>query len=357
MRLSRLTQPLSAARKTANSIRRMVKSPSRKPFSQIASEWARCYREQGGVPAQYLLNELYHRDVTDPHAFIEAEALRCMNKAGGRSPAGPILNNKLHFHLYFQGSGVRLPRLFGHTYRHRIKLEGRTCWVEPGEPFRQFALGLLEEVGGGIIVKPVHGAGGIDVLRLRPGMPHEELDEVGEAMATHAFILEEEVRQHADLSRIFPHCLNTIRIINGVLPTGEALAVSALIRFGAGLSYIDNASRGGFFVGVDLATGELSPYARRFFEYGGGRFTSHPDTGFVFGGYRIPFFDEAMALTEEALRLLPSPLVGWDVGITPEGPVLIEGNARPNLVGAELSAGGFRYNAAFQKLASAYRKG
>jgi len=41
----------------------------------------------------------------------------------------------------------------------------------------------------------------------------------------------------------------------------------------------------------------------------------------------LPFWDEACALAETAARhFLPIRTIGWDVALTPEGPVILEGN-------------------------------
>jgi Sugar-transfer associated ATP-grasp len=44
-------------------------------------------------------------------------------------------------------------------------------------------------------------------------------------------------------------------------------------------------------------------------------------------GFQVPFWDEATALLRDAaIAFQPLPCIGWDVAITPNGPVLIEGN-------------------------------
>ena len=58
--------------------------------------------------------------------------------------------------------------------------------------------------------------------------------------------------------------------------------------------------------------------------------THHPDTDLRFKGIEIPFWDRCCRLCLQAAGLFPQlPLVGWDLAITPEGPVIMEGNHRP----------------------------
>jgi hypothetical protein len=53
----------------------------------------------------------------------------------------------------------------------------------------------------------------------------------------------------------------------------------------------------------------------------------HPRTGLAFDGFSIPWWEEACSLVRRAARLfLPLRTIGWDVALTPDGPVLVEGN-------------------------------
>jgi hypothetical protein len=59
------------------------------------------------------------------------------------------------------------------------------------------------------------------------------------------------------------------------------------------------------------------------------RVTSHPHTGAVFDGFRLPFWQEAMDLVktgQEKFSMLPT--LGWDIALTSEGPIIIEANSR-----------------------------
>jgi hypothetical protein len=52
-------------------------------------------------------------------------------------------------------------------------------------------------------------------------------------------------------------------------------------------------------------------------------------------GFEVPFWREALDLVRKASLLftgLPIMQVGWDIGFTESGPVIIEANPRPNLV-------------------------
>ena len=53
----------------------------------------------------------------------------------------------------------------------------------------------------------------------------------------------------------------------------------------------------------------------------------HPDTGAPLIGFEVPYWHQACELAERAAVCFGNTrAIGWDVGITPKGPVLLEGN-------------------------------
>jgi hypothetical protein len=67
------------------------------------------------------------------------------------------------------------------------------------------------------------------------------------------------------------------------------------------------------------------------------RFDKHEDTGKQITGFRIPYWDEALDLAERALRHGNGlGMVGWDLCITENGPIIIEGNSQPALVDMQI---------------------
>ncbi|MEO0361800.1 MAG: sugar-transfer associated ATP-grasp domain-containing protein, partial [Pseudomonadota bacterium] len=65
-------------------------------------------------------------------------------------------------------------------------------------------------------------------------------------------------------------------------------------------------------------------------------------------GTKLPFWEEAKALALDAhdRGFREYNLVGWDVAITPDGPMLIEGNGQPSMIiaqrGSRRGVGGTR---------------
>ena len=62
------------------------------------------------------------------------------------------------------------------------------------------------------------------------------------------------------------------------------------------------------------------------------RFLLHPTTGVTIPGFHVPQWEQVRATVEQAVKLAPDAvIIGWDVAIPADGPVLIEGNAYPSV--------------------------
>jgi hypothetical protein len=139
------------------------------------------------------------------------------------------------------------------------------------------------------------------------------------------YLFQERVKQHRDLDILFPHALNTMRIVTFNID-GNIQVFNAAMRIGTGTSNVDNWGIGGIAVGIDLQTGTLRKHG--FYKPKYGRLVDeHPDTKVIFEGFAIPFFKESIEMVSSMHRYLYGlHSIGWDVAVSPDGPVLIEGN-------------------------------
>ncbi|MEX2578880.1 MAG: sugar-transfer associated ATP-grasp domain-containing protein [Verrucomicrobiales bacterium] len=138
-------------------------------------------------------------------------------------------------------------------------------------------------------------------------------------------VLEEAVRQHPELSSFYPHGLNTLRIATLLTPEDEILVVGAILRLGSGGNFVDNGGQGGIAVRVDHESGRLADAA---VDYVGHPLEAHPDTGKRFAGRTLPSWAETVDLAREVQRHFApfNRFIGMDLGISEDGPVVIELN-------------------------------
>ena len=142
------------------------------------------------------------------------------------------------------------------------------------------------------------------------------------------FIVQKAVHNCEEINKLQPRSVNTLRIVTVEnQKTGEIELLSpGGLRIGGG-GDVDNWAAGGLFVGID-EDGKLLKWG--FYKPGKHdplKADHQPQTGVSFEGYQIPHYAEAIALVKRAhLAVHGVVTIGWDVAITPEGPVLIEGN-------------------------------
>lgn len=137
------------------------------------------------------------------------------------------------------------------------------------------------------------------------------------------FVIQSIIKQHEEINRIYPHSVNSIRIVTCNFE-GTTSVLSAVIRMGVNGNKLDNASLGGLFCGID-ENGRLRKYA--YTKYGDA-FSTHPQ-GAVFADCFIPNYDKCkelvIRLSNRFLRI--ARLISWDLAIDENGePTLIEVN-------------------------------
>lgn len=150
-------------------------------------------------------------------------------------------------------------------------------------------------------------------------------DGIVKALSTKtSYLVQERVIQHPLVNAIYPRSLNTLRVVS-VIYEGNVVVLGALLRIGAHGNVVDNWASGGLAVGVE-SEGKLMKWG--LFKPGYGTKTDrHPDTGTIFEGYQLPFWEETLQLVKEThIKLSCIPTVGWDIALTKNGPIVIEGN-------------------------------
>jgi hypothetical protein len=153
------------------------------------------------------------------------------------------------------------------------------------------------------------------------------------------YIVQEGLVQHPSISAIYPHSINTFRVITECI-NGEPRVLYALLRMGRGGKQVDNASSGGVYTKLDPDTGTLGDYA---FSNNRAVFKAHPDTGFVFKDTKMEKWEEAKALSLiVAKKFRKIKYLGWDIACTTEGPSIIELNNRPDMEMIQDFYGGVR---------------
>lgn len=177
-----------------------------------------------------------------------------------------------------------------------------------------------------VFAKPHSAFGGKGVERLT----RDEIDDFSalyqRLMEGKQYLIEEAICQHEELNRLCPSSVNTLRVVT-LFVKGEAKYVYSLLRMGSGQGHVDNISSGGMYT---LMGDDGKMHFPAFCDKTGLYYDTHPFTGTRFEGYTLPYFKESIELCKKAAMVEPRlGYIGWDVAITPNGPVLVEGNNLP----------------------------
>jgi putative polysaccharide biosynthesis protein len=197
-----------------------------------------------------------------------------------------------------------------------------------------------------LFVKPNKGRGGRGAERWDRVAPFEYAGGAGERLSAAELLDRLETRSRRTplvvQPRLQPHpgvlgltagALPTARIVTCLNEQGEPEVMIAVFRMSIGANRtVDNMHAGGIAAAPDIATGRLSRASDLGMDARLGWFTAHPDTGEQIEGRVLPCWEEAKALAIEAHRAFSDRVVvGWDIAILADGPILVEGNGNPDM--------------------------
>jgi hypothetical protein len=146
------------------------------------------------------------------------------------------------------------------------------------------------------------------------------------------FLIQPRLANHPALDDISNGALATVRLLTCRNEQGRAEATNAAFRMAIGNSVVDNFHQGGLATAVNLATGEIGIASDIGIRPDVGWRDTHPVSGARFAGRILPHWPEVVALAVAAHEGFPERIVvGWDVAMLADGPMIIEGNGKPDL--------------------------
>ncbi len=167
---------------------------------------------------------------------------------------------------------------------------------------------------------------------------------VGELARTSAevgrpVLLQRWIRNAASDARLTPGALCTARITTVRSPRGDIELLPALYRMPTGTAVVDNFAVGGLAAPIDLTTGRLGKAVKKDIRLLPTPTERHPDTGARIEGHQLAHWADAVSLVLRAHAAIDwkgVPIVGWDVALLDDGPVLLEGNNVPCSTGMQM---------------------
>jgi len=197
-----------------------------------------------------------------------------------------------------------------------------------------------------LFVKPAGGRGGRGAERwdfVRPGMfsgpeseklgANELLSRLNERAKQRPLLIQKRIEANPEVGDLTAGALPTVRVTTCVNESGKPEVVGAVFRMAIGSNRtVDNLHAGGIAAGVDLEKGTLSAASNLGMDARLGWLQRHPDTGAEIVERKLPQWEEIRALAIQAHSAFDDRVVvGWDIGVTDQGPLVVEGNSSPDL--------------------------
>lgn len=290
------------------------------------------------MPEQYYRFEWYLPEFRSrARQFLHRhEVKNVLYRMLGDQRGAVSVSNKARFHAHALANGLPVVPLVALVRHGRVSLE-------PGID--------LDALDTDLFVKPIAGKGGrgADRLTAVPGEPGRyrsaatgKRHTMGQLLERYAarsrkikhadgFLVQLRAVNHRDLRPLAGEAAATVRVVTVLDERGESEAVAAILRMPGRLDgVVDNFHAGGIAAPVRLEDGVLGEASSLGVDGDLDRLRVRPDSGVPIAGSVVPRWDEVLQVCARAHRAFaPRVLVGWDVCVTDDGPVLIEANGQP----------------------------
>lgn len=258
-------------------------------------------------PEYAYMYEFYKKTEEEKSEYLTQLKIMYIYRSFGNGVVLPIVRDKQRF-----------LKTFG-RYIHRKWL------YVPEATFEEFSK-LVSEYD--CIVKPCDGARGKGVFKIYKDSDHKDDKELYNRCVKDRNVVEQCIESCKELKSFHPQSLNTIRVVT-IAGKEKACVFSGVLRTGVGKSVVDNSHAGGISAQINVKDGIVETDGAN---SNGEKFVSHPDSGIIFKGYRIPNWDTIVNTCCKLAIELGNPITGWDVVINNEGDLeIIEANYGPDL--------------------------
>ena len=288
------------------------------------------------------LKRICNEYIVNERSFLKKIDYHNVNPGQNMFPGRCIVADKFYFYLFLDRLNIPTPKILYYTRNKKLfyNFAGSEEGIEAilNHDIDAFAKPFGGQLGNGAFALKIEGKS-VYVNNKLLTQPQDLIQTFTETN----YVIQERIIQHPQMNRLCSTAVNTIRLLTLITPNAEVIAFRAGLRIGREGSCVDNCAKGGIFVGIDMNTGKLlkkgiikPPYGNTVFQ--------HPDNGVVFEGFEIPFFEEAVEMAKELhSKLYRIHSVGWDIAITPNGPIFIEGNSRWESSGTQSAEGGLKF--------------
>jgi hypothetical protein len=286
-------------------------------------EQLRLYATVGILAPWYYIFSLHRDGMRRAPTFLQ----RCETKRGIygllRAEVSTPLGNKQAFAERCAAAGVRCVAI-------ELLIDGRE--VDPAR---------LPDCD--LFAKPLKASGGTGAERWDRVAPRRWSDgerELGDRALVdrlhskgRPYIVQRRIKPHPALDALTSGAVPTVRALTILDERGAPELVGASFRMSIGENRtVDNIHAGGLACRVSLDDGTLGLASNLGSDVRLGWHRHHPTTHAQIEGTLLPFWDDVRALAVRAHSAFEGRVViGWDIAIDQDGPIIIEGNRGPDM--------------------------
>ena len=295
----------------------------RHDFDPLAYYFQELYREGGRAEAAFYLTR----------SETKNGLLHVLNSTR-RSPDGPReMKDKVLFAACCRREGLPVAQ----TLLESGDGPGDLKWKVP-----------RDQLDRDLFCKLRSGRGAQGVLVFRRIAPDLYVDPEGEeidldavlvwlqaASRTAPLIVQPRLRNHPELADLAEQSLVTVRVLTCLDGESRPVVTHAFVRI---LSKLEPNwhRKDEYGVPIDLVSGRLGAMSSDRLASCAQRFSHHPVTGHAVEGRVMESWQVIQALAQDAHRAFPHRIVvGWDIAMTDEGAVLLEGNVNLDIMFAQ----------------------
>lgn len=340
-----LSAPLVKRPVSLETLIEVAKTHGVSPFRQFSHQISRLVASKKSKMAAVEYYEfgmfrpdLSRKDRSEFVGVVSNEALNAtMNTSSANFSIG-LLRQKVFFSLLMQGLGLpstRLQAIFSRKARY-----GNVTTLLSADDLQRFfskearyplfgkPTNGSKSVGSALFESIDHATGQIMLSNGKTVEVASIAQEIAEDYAS-GYLFEDALIQHQGMQAVAGDALGSVRFVT--IDSGAGADVLyALWKLPAPTAMSDNFWQEGSMVAhVDAQTGGVT-MCRRGLGLKVEELEAHPVSGLPIVGFQIPHWDAACRLVIDTHRVFQGlGIAGWDVGITQDGPVIIEGNSNP----------------------------
>jgi len=333
-----------------NRIYHATRDPERKKIGRILREYFWLKLKKPLLAEQYFIKYLYRTDAGNIHNYINTNRLNEKYWNINEERFMPAFAIKSNFEAYLSQFNINVVKNLAYNHNALFFKDDTLKLIDSSEGFFDFLLAL--PIKHTVFIKKKEDSfGGRDIMKVKIDELKENkslVKEIYDQVIKAGYVFQNEIVQHEEMNRLNPYCVNCVRVVTYTNKQHSSRILGINQKTSLGNNYVDNISAGGGYIPVDMRTGILTGKIYTPFVKGGKRYYTHPITGIDIQGFKIPYFEEVKELALKAARAVPEIiLVGWDIAIQPDGPVIIEGNIRPGINDHEIVQKGYRNNTVY----------